>query len=106
MGPNVNFPVNSYKFQIAGSLYSLIENKVNKDSRNKMHTLRVEIKPLENNANKASYDVFLNDEKVMDTVEIDISAIEVGYTLYFGFHTSSTGTASMTISSFEVIPVE
>lgn len=106
MGPNVNFPTNSYKFQIAGSLYSLIENKVNKDSRNKMHTLRVEIKPLENNANKASYDVFLNDEKVMDTVEIDISAIEVGYTLYFGFHTSSMGTASMTISSFEVIPVE
>ena len=106
MGPNVNFTTNSYKFQIAGSLYSLIENKVNKDSRNKMHTLRVEIKPLENNANKASYNVFLNDEKVMDTVEIDISAIEVGYTLYFGFHTSSTGTASMTISSFEVIPVE
>lgn len=108
MGPNTNTPANSCKFQIAGTFYPLMADKVTKEIRNTMHTLRVEIKPLENNTNKVTYDVFLNGEKVMNTVEIDytFSAADAGYTPYFGFHSSSTGKASMTISSFEVIPVE
>ena len=109
MGPNVNYTENSNKFQIAGSFYSLHKDKVTQEKRNEMRTLRVEVKYKDNATDKVIYDVYLNDEKVMDTVEINadsFSAANAGYSFYFGFHQSSSGTASMTISSFEVTPVE
>lgn len=108
MGPNVKYTSNSYKFQITGSLHDLDNTKVTKEKRNEMRTLRVEVKYKDNAKEKVIYDVYLNNEKVMDTVEIDASVFSAanGYTLHFGFHESSSGTASMTISSFEVTPVE
>ncbi len=107
MGPNTNFPTNSYKFQIGSKLYPLIESKLTKDIINGMNTLRVEIVRKDGSSNNVVYRVLLNNEEVMEPVEMTNPYSENnGYTLYFGFHQSSTGTASMTISSFEVIPVE
>ncbi|MFV0325675.1 MAG: BACON domain-containing protein [Bacteroides xylanisolvens] len=107
MGPNTNFDANSYKFQIGNTLYPLIKNKLTKDIINKMHTLRVEMIHKEGSQHEIIYKVILNNEEVMESiVMINPYLGSNGYMLYFGFHQSSTGTASMTINSFEVIPVE
>lgn len=107
LGPNTNNSANSNKIQIGGTVYPLIQDKVTKDARNQMHTLRLEILPKEGNATQIVYQAFLNGESIMVPVEVTNSFTEAnGNMVYFGFHQSSTGTASMTISSFEVIPVQ
>lgn len=107
MGANANNATNSYKLQIPGRVHPLDQDKLTKDFINGMNTLRVEIVRKEDSPESIVYRVLINNEEVMTPAEIANPYSDTnGNTLYFGFHQSSSGTASMTISSFEVIPVE